>query len=77
MADELTEAIDVAADEFRLPSYYRDLVRPILNLPRHQWPTCCGGHCEPCAQVLVAVAERVQQRLGQGDPAKPRPGELP
>ncbi|MDG2305068.1 MAG: hypothetical protein P8R42_10500 [Candidatus Binatia bacterium] len=65
MSDELTRALDQAGQEFRLQFYYRDLVRPILNLPRKQWPSCCGGHCEPCAQVLVAVADRVQELLGE------------
>lgn len=65
MSDELTRALDEAGEEFRLQSYYRDLVRPILKLPRKQWPSCCGGHCEPCAQVLVAVADRVQDLLGE------------
>ncbi len=70
MADELTQALDQASEEFRLQSHYRDLVRPILKLPRAQWPSCCAGHCEPCSQVLVAVAERVQELLADArDPS--------
>ncbi|HAC81228.1 MAG: hypothetical protein P8K76_07360 [Candidatus Binatia bacterium] len=63
MSDVLTHALDQASDELGLQSYYRDLVRPIIKLPRKQWPECCGGNCEPCAQVLVAVAQRVQELL--------------
>lgn len=68
VSDDLTRVLDEASDEFELQSYYRDLVRPILNLPREQWPTCCAGHCEPCAQILVAVAGRVQELLGETAP---------
>tara|TARA_Y100000385_G_scaffold229659_1_gene241118 strand:- start:437 stop:640 length:204 start_codon:yes stop_codon:yes gene_type:complete len=63
VSDVLTHALDQASDELGLQSYYRDLVRPIIKLPRKQWPECCGGNCEPCAQVLVAVAQRVQELL--------------
>ena len=67
MSDDLTAALNQAAQQFGLQSYYVDLVRPILRQPREQWPTCCGGGCEPCAQTLVAVADRVQQLLGTGE----------
>jgi hypothetical protein len=63
VSDVLTHVLDQASDELGLQSYYRDLVRPIIKLPRKQWPECCGGNCEPCAQVLVAVAQRVQELL--------------
>jgi hypothetical protein len=56
---ELDEALAQASDEVGLQDYYRDMVRPLLRMPREQWPSCCGGGCEPCAQTLVAVAERV------------------
>ena len=67
MSDDLTAALMQAAKQFGLQPYYVDLVRPILRQPREQWPTCCGGGCEPCAQTLVAVADRVQQLLGTGE----------
>jgi hypothetical protein len=60
---ELDEALVQASDEVGLPDYYRDMVRPLLRMPRAQWPSCCGGGCEPCAQTLVAVAERVRVLL--------------
>ena len=60
-------ALEEASDELGLASYYRDCVRPLLAQPREQWPTCCGGACEPCSQLLVLVADRVQTLL-----AKPR-----
>lgn len=60
---ELNEALAQASDEVGLQDYYRDMVRPLLRMPREQWPSCCGGGCEPCAQTLVAVAERVRTLL--------------
>jgi len=61
----LDAALAKASDELGLESYYRDCVRPLLNQPREQWPTCCGGTCEPCSQILVLVADRVQTLLGK------------
>lgn len=61
----LDAALAKASDELGLASYYRDCVRPLLNQPREQWPTCCGGTCEPCSQILVLVADRVQTLLGK------------
>jgi hypothetical protein len=55
---ELEEALRTASEEIGLQDYYRDMVRPLLRMPRSQWPSCCGGGCEPCAQTLVAVAGR-------------------
>jgi hypothetical protein len=56
---DLETALAQASEELGLQSYYRDMVRPLLRMPREQWPGCCGGGCEPCAQTLVAVASRV------------------
>ncbi len=61
----LDAALAKASDELGLASYYRDCVRPLLNQPREQWPMCCGGTCEPCSQILVLVADRVQTLLGK------------
>ncbi len=61
----LDAALAKASDELGLESYYRDCVRPLLNQPREQWPTCCGGTCEPCSQLLVLVADRVKTLLGK------------
>jgi len=58
-------ALEQASDEQRLPHYYRDCVRPLLNMPRTQWPRCCGRGCDPCAETLVAVADRVCGLLGE------------
>jgi hypothetical protein len=57
-------ALDRAGEELGLQEYYRSCVRPLFAMPRSQWPQCCAGGCEPCAQLLVAVAERVHQLLG-------------
>ena len=57
-------ALTQASDESMLQEYYRDLVRPLLRMPRSQWPTCCGSICEPCSATLVRVADRTLQLLG-------------
>ena len=64
----LDAALEKASDELGLASYYRDCVRPLLAQPREQWPTCCGGNCEPCSQLLVRVADRVQALLAATPP---------
>lgn len=56
----IDEAIERASDEVGLQRWYRSLVRPLLAMPRTQWPRCCAGGCEPCSLTLIAVAERVQ-----------------
>jgi hypothetical protein len=56
-------ALSQASNEVGLQDYYRDCVRPLLSMPVAQWPSCCGSRCEPCAQTLVAVAERVCELL--------------
>jgi hypothetical protein len=61
----LDAALAKASDELGLETYYRDCVRPLLGQPREQWPTCCGGTCEPCSQILVLVADRVQKLLAK------------
>jgi hypothetical protein len=57
-----------ASDENSLPEYYRDLVRPLLRMPRDRWPTCCGATCEPCSIALVRVADRTLALLGTDAP---------
>lgn len=58
-------ALDRASDEQSLAPWYRDCVRPLFNMPRQQWPRCCGRGCEPCAEQLIAVAERTLELLGR------------
>lgn len=60
---DLEAALQKASAEHGLQDWYRDCVRPLLRMPKTQWPPCCGGGCEPCNQTLIAVAERVQQLL--------------
>ncbi len=57
-------ALASACAEVGLQSYYVDCVRPLLGVPESQWPACCGGGCEPCAQTLCAVAKRAHDLLG-------------
>jgi hypothetical protein len=58
-------ALQQASEEHKLAEWYRDCVRPLCNMPRTQWPRCCGRGCEPCADQLVAVAERIDELLGR------------
>jgi hypothetical protein len=60
---QFAAALTQAGNELGLQEYYRDCVRPLLSMPISQWPMCCGGGCEPCAQILVAVASRVCELL--------------
>jgi hypothetical protein len=60
---EFTFALNRAGEELGLADYYRSCVRPLFAMPAAQWPSCCAGSCEPCAQTLVAVAERVCELL--------------
>jgi hypothetical protein len=62
--DETFEAaLTRASEEHALAPWYRDCVRPLLNMPKTQWPRCCGRGCEPCAEQLIAVAERIGELL--------------
>lgn len=56
-------ALVQASTELGLQDYYQDCVRPLFAMPMAQWPMCCGGGCEPCAQTLVKVALRVCELL--------------
>jgi hypothetical protein len=56
-------ALTQASEEHALAPWYRDCVRPLLNMPKSQWPRCCGRGCEPCAEQLIAVAERITELL--------------
>jgi hypothetical protein len=60
---EFAAALTQASEEFGLQDYYKDCVRPLLSMPITQWPSCCGGGCQPCSQTLIAVATRVCQLL--------------
>jgi hypothetical protein len=68
---EFARALQQAGEELGLPDYYRSCVRPLLAMPMTRWPLCCGGGCDPCAQMLVAVAERVCALLGVDSRALP------
>jgi len=59
---ELEAALAQASDEVGLQSYYRDCVRPLLG--GTDWPRCCSGACEPCAEMLIRVAKRVHELIG-------------
>ena len=62
-----TKSRQPVALELGLQPWYRDCVRPLLRMPAQQWPRCCGRGCEPCANILNAVANRVQTLLETGE----------
>jgi hypothetical protein len=64
---EVERALTLASEEVGLADYYRDCVRPILGTPSSEWPVCCGGQCEPCAETLCSVVRRVHSMLGIPD----------
>jgi hypothetical protein len=74
---ELEAALTRASEEHALALWYRDCVRPLLGMPRRQWPRCCGRGCEPCAERLVAVAERVLVLLGVPEGICPPSSDAP
>lgn len=57
-------AIEEASEELGLASWYRSCVGPLLHLHEDRFPSCCGGQCEPCNQVLTDVALRARRILG-------------
>ena len=63
-AEALDRALAESADERGLPDYYRSCVRPLLRMPRSQWPQCCNGGCDPCSETLRQVAAGTLARLG-------------
>ncbi|MGD9841582.1 MAG: hypothetical protein AB7F79_05470 [Steroidobacteraceae bacterium] len=60
---EFNQALAQASSELGMPDYYMPCVRPLFTMPMQQWPMCCGGSCEPCAQTLVTVASRMCELL--------------
>jgi hypothetical protein len=63
----LDEALEKASDELGLEPWYRDCVRPLLRDGPASYPRCCGGGCEPCSQLLIVVADRARELMGQID----------
>jgi hypothetical protein len=68
MDDALSAALTQASEELGLQEWYRSCVKPLLAQPREQWPTCCGGVCEPCNGRLVMVAERTLELVSTREP---------
>jgi hypothetical protein len=66
--EQVNAALRQASEENSLPEYYRDLVLPLLWMPRDRWPTCCGSNCEPCSVALVRVADKTLALLGVDAP---------
>lgn len=70
--EQLDAAIHRASQELAFPSYYEPCIRPLVRNAEGEWPRCCGGGCEPCAQTLIQVALRALELLG-----RPRVAPLP
>ena len=64
-------AIERASEELGLATWYRSCVGPILHLEEDDFPSCCGGNCEPCNGTLVEVALRARRILGDVPPGTP------
>ena len=62
-SEQFASALTKAGEEIGLADYYRSCVRPLFRMPTTQWPSCCGGGCDPCAQQLVALADRICELL--------------
>jgi len=62
-SDTFNAALHQASSEQGMADYYEPCVRPLFTMPMSQWPMCCGGSCEPCAQTLVTVALRMCELL--------------
>lgn len=60
---QFNHALQQASSELGLQDYYQPCVRPLFSMPMQQWPQCCGGRCEPCAQSLISVAIRIAELL--------------
>jgi hypothetical protein len=60
---EFIAALSQASSEQGMADYYQPCVRPLFHMPMSQWPMCCGGRCEPCAQTLISVALRMCELL--------------
>ncbi len=60
---DFNAALRQAGAELGLADYYQPCVRPLFGMPMRQWPRCCGGRCQPCAQLLIAVAQRTGELL--------------
>lgn len=58
-------AIAKASDELGLAEWYRASVNPLLHAEEDRMPSCCGAGCEPCADTLIAVAERAREILAE------------
>lgn len=65
MDDATFKALVQAADEFNLAAHYISCVKPLLRDVDGPWPRCCGSGCEPCADTLIAVANRTLELTGQ------------
>jgi hypothetical protein len=59
-----------AARELGLDPCYVSIVVPLVRAPDAPRPQCCGGGCEPCAEVLNRVADRALEllRLAESNP---------
>lgn len=62
-SQDFIAALRQASTELGLADYYEPCVRPLFHMPAQQWPMCCGGGCQPCAQTLIAVANRIAELL--------------
>jgi hypothetical protein len=55
---DLDAAMAQSAEENGLSPAYISIARPMVKDPDAPRPQCCGGGCEPCAELLNRVIER-------------------
>lgn len=72
--DRVREAVEAASEEHGLASWYRSCALPLVTMDEARYPSCCGGDCEPCNELLVSVAIRARELLQEpsvSDEARP------
>jgi hypothetical protein len=61
--DPIASTTAEAARELGLDPCYVSIVVSLVRTPDAPRPQCCGGGCEPCAEMLNRVADRALERL--------------
>lgn len=72
--ERIRDAVEMASEEHGLASWYRSCAVPLVTLDPARYPSCCGGECEPCNELLVSVALRARELLRDeslSEPAAP------
>ena len=60
----VAEAVACACREHQLDPSLEGSVHAYLEEDEGEWPSCCGGGCDPCVQTLGSAARRALTLLG-------------